>query len=60
MRVCSIQREKPLQKLATKLPEERSEERESQFLRVRLLVLIKVGIYVGWENLTVLNVIRLY
>ena len=37
-----------------------TEERESQFSRVRLLVLIKDDKYVARENLIVLNVIRLY
>ena len=38
----------------------RTEEIESRFPRVRLLVLIKDDKYVGWENLIALNVIRLY
>ena len=36
------------------------EERDSRLPRVRLLVLIKNGKYVGWENLMALNVMRLY
>ena len=35
-----------------------TEERDSQFPQVRLLVLINK--YVGWENLMALKVIRLY
>ena len=38
----------------------RSEERESRFPRVRLLVLNEDDKYVGWEKLIVLNIIRLY
>ena len=34
----------------------RTEKRESQFPRVRLLDLIKDDKYVGWENLIALNV----
>ena len=37
-----------------------TEERDSQFPRVRLLVLIKDDNYVGWENLMVLKVIKIY
>ena len=37
-----------------------TEERDSRFPRVRLLVLIKDYKYVGWENLITLKVIRLY
>ena len=37
-----------------------TEERDSLFPRVRLLVLIKDDKYVGWENLMALKVIRLY
>ena len=36
-----------------------SEERDSLFPPVRLLVLIKDDKYVGWENLMALKVIRL-
>ena len=36
-----------------------TEERESRFPRIRLLVLIKDDKYVGWENLIVLNVIKI-
>ena len=35
----------------------RTEERESQYPRVRLLDLIKDDKYEGWENLIVLNVV---
>ena len=52
--VCSIQWEKPLAFLG------QTEERESQFPQVRLLVMIKDDKYVGWENLIALNVIRLF
>ena len=38
----------------------RTEERDSLFPRVRLLVLIKDDKYVGFENLMALKVIRLY
>ena len=38
----------------------RTEERESRFPQVRLLDLVKDDKYVGWEDLIVLNVIRLY
>ena len=38
----------------------RTEERESRFPQVRLLVLIKVDNRVGWEKFIALNVIRLY
>ena len=38
----------------------RTEERESRFPRVRLLVLIKDDKSVGLENSIALNVIRLY
>ena len=56
--VCSIQWEKPLQNLVCQWPSwGQTEERESCFPQVRLLVMIK---YVGWENLIALNVIRLY
>ena len=64
--VCSIQREKPLQKEAIAklcLPMAflgQTEERESQFPQVRLLVMIKDDKYVGWENFIALNVIRLF
>ena len=37
-----------------------TEERDSRFPPVRLLVLIKADQYVGWENLMVLKVNRLY
>ena len=37
-----------------------TEERESRFPEVRLLDLIKVDKYEGWENLIALNVIRLH
>ena len=37
-----------------------TEERDSQFPQVRLLVSIKDDKYVGWENLMDLKVIRLY
>ena len=37
-----------------------TEERDSQFPRVILLVLIKDDKYVGWENSMDLKVIRLY
>ena len=37
-----------------------TEERDSRFPEVRLLVLIKDDKYVGWENLSVLRVMRLY
>ena len=37
-----------------------AEERDSQFPRVRLLVLLKDDKYVGWENAMALNVMRLY
>ena len=37
-----------------------TEERDSRFPRVRLLVMIKDDKYVGWENLMALKVIRLY
>ena len=39
---------------------ERTEEKESRFPRVRLLVLITDDKYVGWKNLIALNVMRLY
>ena len=38
----------------------RTEERKRRFPRVRLPVLTKDDKHVGWENLTVFNVIRLY
>ena len=37
-----------------------TEERDSRFPQVRLLVLIKDDKYIGWENLMALKVIRLY
>ena len=37
-----------------------TEERDSQFPQVGLLVLIKDNKYVGWENLMALKVFRLY
>ena len=37
-----------------------TEERDSKFPRVRLLVLIKDDKYVGWENLMALKVTTLY
>ena len=37
-----------------------TEERDSRFPRVRLLVLIKDDKYMGWQNLMALKVIRLY
>ena len=37
-----------------------TEETDSRFLRVRLLVLIKDEKYAGWEYLMTLNVMRLY
>ena len=57
MGVCSIQWEKPLQNLAYQWPSWDELKKETG---VRLLVLIKDDKYVGWENLIVLNVIRLY
>ena len=52
---------KPLQNLAYQWPfNGQTEERDSRFPRVRLLVLIKDEKYVGWENLMALKVIRLY
>ena len=35
-------------------------ERDSRFLWVRILVLIKDDKYVGWENLMTMDVMRLY
>ena len=37
-----------------------TEERDSRFPGVRLLVLIKDDKYVGWQNLMALKAIRLY
>ena len=55
--VCSIQWGKPLQNPAFL---GQTEERDGQFPRVKLLVLINDDKYVVWENLMALKVIRLY
>ena len=57
MGVCSIQWGKPPRLQMAFLRQ--TEERDSRFPHVRLLVSIKDK-YVGWENLMALKVIRLY